>query len=102
MPMNGSAVCTANGTCDLLCNAGYVANATKTNCDPIPPPMECCDDSVCPIFTICLDGYCKNPLGATCDAARCNEFCKCMPGGTPQSTGQCVFNVFVWECQCSP
>jgi hypothetical protein len=101
-PTHGTAACNSGGACDVTCPAGYAPNASKTDCDAIPPPPTCCDDSDCAIFTICLDGYCKNPLGATCDPAQCDVFCKCTSGGTPTSTGQCMKNVFVWECLCSP
>jgi hypothetical protein len=100
MPGNGMAICSQNGTCDVQCNMGFMPNPGKTDCIPLPMLMQCCDDNACPIFTICLDGYCKNPFDV-CDAARCNEFCKCTAGGTPQSTGMCQQNPF-WECACTP
>jgi hypothetical protein len=101
-PTHGTAVCATQGTCDLKCDTGYQANATKTDCEAIPPPPECCNDSECPFATICLDGYCRSPFASACDPARCNVFCQCTTGGTPQSTGMCNLNVIVWECLCSP
>lgn len=102
VPANGIAICTAQGTCSVMCNPGYVPNATNTDCDPIPPPMECCDDNECPIFTICLGGYCQSPFGGMCDPAKCTEFCQCAVGGSPQSVGMCVLDVIFWTCECSP
>lgn len=100
---NGVAICSSLGACDLQCDTGYQPNASKTACDAIPPPPECCDDTDCvpPAFPICLNGYCQFPFGAVCDPARCNEFCQCaVNGGTPQSTGQCMPNI-VTTCECS-
>ena len=101
-PTHGKAVCGASGVCDLQCDTGYQANAAKTDCEVIPPPPECCDDAECPFLTVCLDGYCRSPFASACDPARCNTFCQCKAGGTPESLGTCNLDVIIWECLCSP
>lgn len=101
--MNGIALCTGNGTCDLKCDAGYVPNSTKTGCDPIPPPPSCCDDADCPNpFNPCIAGFCQFPFGAVCMPAGCDAYCQCMAGGMPGSTGTCDTSTPVPECACAP
>lgn len=101
VPSNGSAVCSTVGICDIQCNTGYLPNASKTSCDAIPPPTECCDTNDCPIFLACLAGWCQNPFGSICDPPRCTQYCQTCNGGTPSSTGQCYLDVIVWDCQCT-
>jgi len=82
-PTNGSATCTTDGLCDVMCTAPYVKNGTNCNC-----PTQCCSNTECGSGETCENGSCVAP----CDPPTCIATCLLQ-----QKVGICLNNICV--CQ---
>jgi hypothetical protein len=100
-PVNGSAICTAAGACDVICNAPYTKQGTSCVC-----ATQCCSVADCPAGETCSGGMCSgggssssSSGGGSCNSDDCTAMCiaQCfiqMKFGI----GMCVGNTC--QCQC--
>lgn len=77
VPMNGSAICTADGLCDVSCAVGYMKQGSSCVC-----ATQCCSVADCPAGETCSGGVCSgggssssSSGGGTCDDGDCQALC---------------------------
>ncbi|MEP7120621.1 MAG: hypothetical protein ABJE95_06920 [Byssovorax sp.] len=72
-PVNGTTVCSGNGTCDFTCGANYVKQGNTCAC-----AASCCSDADCGgNGATCSGGSCvvAPPPPPSCDSATCTSGC---------------------------
>jgi len=67
-PPNGAATCSAQGTCDAICDPGYQKVGAACQC-----ASQCCTDADCAAGQTCSGGTCTS--SQSCDMATCLAMC---------------------------
>ena len=65
---NGSAICSMDGNCDVMCNAPYVPQGLACVC-----PTQCCSNADCGSNANCVNGTCEQQ--GSCDPVACAAIC---------------------------
>ncbi|MFS8071404.1 MAG: hypothetical protein ACMG6S_33960 [Byssovorax sp.] len=93
-PVNGTASCAADGTCDFTCGASYTKQGGSCVCS-----FACCTNADCGAGSACVGGSCSAPQ-PTCDQGACTAGClaSCLFGqGTP-GIGICMNSACTCIC----
>lgn len=93
-PQNGVAVCNAQGTCDVMCNAPYVKSSNSCVCG-----QACCTDADCSGGGTCVNGACEVSMSCTPqDLITCQLTCALSCSMQGFANGSCDL---MCNCTCS-
>lgn len=91
-PVNGTSVCSGNGTCDFTCGASYVKQGNTCAC-----AASCCSDADCGgNGSTCSGGSCT-VVPPACDGNACTA--GCLLGCFPKfGVGTCINGACLCAC----
>lgn len=93
-PVNGTSICSGNGTCDFTCSANHVKQGNACVC-----ASACCSDADCGGGgSVCSGGACT-VVAPACDGAACTSGCfaSCLFQGKV-GIGTCINDACVCVC----